>query len=86
MLHAANESRRYDWLEYAERNAALESIFRQAGFRIIDVYNASAMRADSHTYTDCLHYLIPGPSLHWVRVFWDALSGSRCGSGALFGI
>ena len=72
-LSAAPQETRYDWLEYAERNAILEPIFRRAGFRVVDVYNASALRADSHSYTDCLHYLVPGPSLHWVRVFWDEL-------------
>ena len=63
----------HDWKEFKERNRVAEPIFEAAGFQVVDVYTPTSMRSDAHIPHDCLHYCIPGPTLHWVNLVATAI-------------
>ena len=82
----AKGGRTYDWREFKQRNSVAAPIFEAAGFKVLDVYTPTSMRADAHIPKDCLHYCIPGPTLHWVNLAAAAVldSGHGFGGGSRF--
>lgn len=45
-------------------------------WRLLDSYTPTFLRADSHmggNGPDCLHYCLPGPTDHWVRLLYNIL-------------
>ncbi|CAM9519678.1 unnamed protein product, partial [Discosporangium mesarthrocarpum] len=69
-----SDAERYHWDQVAEMNAAVEPVFRGAGWSILDVHTPTLLRADNHRGNgDCLHYCVPGPIDHWVVLAFNML-------------
>ena len=71
-LEAGHE---YSYDKFAHQNALVQSLIQKRFHRNIvyfDVYNSTSRRSDSHSQ-DPLHYCIPGPIDHWVRIFANVL-------------
>lgn len=63
---------KYHWNEFKHQNDKVFGIFGNYGFELMDVYTPTIMRSDSHLGgKDCLHYCIPGPADHWVRMLMN---------------
>ncbi|CAN0009966.1 unnamed protein product [Phaeothamnion confervicola] len=68
---------KYNWADLKRHNALAEPIFAARGFVLLDVYTPTVRRFDSHIGgADCLHYCIPGPIDHWIRLLQLALTTS----------
>ncbi|CAM9961222.1 unnamed protein product, partial [Scytosiphon promiscuus] len=65
----------FDWPSIVDKNKALEEAFStKDGWKLLDVYAPTVLRADSHHGgRDCLHYCQPGPVDHWVVLFYNML-------------
>lgn len=60
---------RFHWNEFKHQNEKVFEIFGKYGFELMDVYTPTIMRSDSHVGgKDCLHYCMPGPADHWIRM------------------
>ncbi|CAN0436265.1 unnamed protein product, partial [Ectocarpus fasciculatus] len=66
------------WGRFPEYNAVLEDIFLSNstdGWKEMDAYTPTLLRPDFHLggdeIPDCLHYCIPGPVDHWVRLLYN---------------
>jgi len=86
----------YSYDKFAHQNSLVQSLIQKRFHRNVvyfDVYNSTSRRSDSHSQ-DPLHYCIPGPIDHWVRIFANVLrlvdshngassssSGSSAGGG-----
>lgn len=64
-----------------QRNAmrrATADDFTADGWRILDAYTPTVLRADSHIGDkDCLHYCVPGPADHWATLLYNMLLADR---------
>ncbi|CAM9163499.1 unnamed protein product [Phaeothamnion confervicola] len=64
----------YHWEMFKRHNDLAEPIFAGKGFTVMDAYTPTVQRFDSHQGGfDCLHYCIPGPIDHWIRLLQLAL-------------
>ncbi|CAN0037514.1 unnamed protein product [Ectocarpus fasciculatus] len=70
----------YLWDRFPEYNAILEEAFlgnATDGWIELDAYTPTLLRPDYHLggdeSPDCLHYCIPGPIDHWVRLLYNML-------------
>lgn len=83
-LVAASPSK-YNWTEIHDNNKLLEEAFlgeADDGWRLLDAYTPTILRADLHTGgVDCLHYCLPGPSGHWVRLLYNILVAATASKG-----
>lgn len=61
----------YNWYMIQYENILIEPVMRDNGFDILDVYSSTILRSDSHI--DCLHYCIPGPVDHWIRLLYNMI-------------
>jgi hypothetical protein len=67
---------------YRGLNEIAAAIYTRYGIVRLPIYNSTVLRHDSHTGgKDCLHYCIPGPSLHWSDMLAAAIQ-LKVGSGA----
>eukprot|EP00904_Undaria_pinnatifida_P012817 jgi/Undpi1/8666/HiC_scaffold_25.g11131.m1 len=75
LVDAAPES--YKFSTFHDNNKLLEDAFLRDpkdGWRLIDSYTPTVLRPDLHIGgNDCLHYCIPGPTDHWVRLLYNML-------------
>lgn len=76
-----NAEGKWNWSGFPKLNELLEKAFLddpEDGWRLLDVYTPTVLRADSHVGgPDCLHYCIPGPVDHWVRLFYNMLAAEE---------
>lgn len=84
LVDAAPES--YKFRTFHDNNRLLEEAFLgdpSDGWWLIDSYTPTVLRPDLHRGgADCLHYCIPGPVDHWVRLLYNVLlvaTGSEAG-------
>ena len=65
----------YKWSDFEKNNVAFENGFsRERGWWFIDAFTPTLLRADSHIGDgDCLHYCVPGPADHWVRLLYNII-------------
>ena len=65
----------YQWSTFNDSNTLLEEAFsREAGWRLLDVFSPTVLRADAHIGgRDCLHYCLPGPADHWIVLLYNTL-------------
>lgn len=74
---ARDEMRRASWHNsdiFNHLNKLAWDVLKPLGWRLLDIYDATALRRDSHVGAngnDCLHYCVPGPQSHWVRVLYN---------------
>lgn len=62
----------YGWNRFHYQNEISTPMFVDKGFKLMDVFTSGVLRSDSHKgFGDCLHYCIPGPVDHWVRMFYN---------------
>ncbi|CAN0425103.1 unnamed protein product [Ectocarpus sp. 12 AP-2014] len=76
----ASGPHQYQWGRFPEYNAILEEAFLSNaadGWKELDAYTPTLLRPDFHLggdeNPDCLHYCIPGPIDHWVRLLYNML-------------
>ena len=83
LVDAAPES--YKFSTFHDNNRLLEEAFLRDpsdGWRLIDSYTPTVLRPDLHIGgNDCLHYCIPGPTDHWVRLLYNVLLVATGGDG-----
>eukprot|EP00903_Cladosiphon_okamuranus_P011478 g10810.t1 len=71
----------YHWKDFHAYNEILEEAFLNNSvheWKLLDAYSPTILRADSHPgeageVLDCLHYCMPGPVDHWVRLLYNIL-------------
>ncbi|CAN0116813.1 unnamed protein product [Scytosiphon promiscuus] len=68
----------WQWPLFHDFNNRIEAAFDSVeGWRRLDAYTPTIFRADFHhvgdKQHDCLHYCIPGPIDHWVRLLYNIL-------------
>ncbi|CAN0105017.1 unnamed protein product [Scytosiphon promiscuus] len=64
----------YRWTGISDKNKLLEEAFTAAdGWTLLDAYGPTVLRADSHAGDDGLHYCVPGPIDHWVKLLYNIL-------------
>lgn len=64
----------HSWSDFSRQNDLAVPIYIDNGFKLLDAYTPTILREDSHFGgKDCLHYCIPGPSDHWVRLLYSIL-------------
>lgn len=71
----------YHWKDFHAYNEILEEAFLNKSVHewvLLDAYSPTILRADSHpgeagAALDCLHYCMPGPVDHWVRLLYNVL-------------
>ena len=67
----------WHWADFPKQNVIWEDLIAQRfpGKVYMDIFPMSAKRPDQHTsYSDCLHYCIPGPVDEWVRLLYAILA------------
>lgn len=67
----------YQYSSFVQYNTLIENAFLGNpgnGWRLLDAYTPTVLRPDMHFGNlDCLHYCVPGPSHHWVRLLYNML-------------
>lgn len=79
----ARSPEKYAWSSFADYNKALTEAFStDDGWRLLDAYSPTFLRADSHIGgNDCLHYCVPGPADHWITLLYNILLAATDDAG-----